>query len=77
MRRQALEPTTEVTSGVSKREADFIERLGLAAWIERKPGNSTPIEGLITARPEAKQQLSELAIVLADFVAGDNKGRKK
>jgi hypothetical protein len=77
VRRQALEPTTEVTSGVSKREADFIEHLGLAAWIEREPGGSSPIDGLITGKPEAKHQLSELALVLSDFVAGDSKGRKK
>jgi hypothetical protein len=77
VRRQALEPTTEVTSGVSNRETDFIERLGLAAWIEREPGSSTPIQGLITGKPEAKDPLSELALVLSDFVTGDSKGRKK
>ena len=76
MRRQALEPATEVTSGVSNRETDFIERLGLAAWIEREPGSSTPIQGLIPGKPEGKNRHSELAIVLADFVSGDSKGRK-
>lgn len=73
MRRQALEPATEV----SNRETDFIERLGLAAWIEREPGSSTPIQGLIPGKPEAKHQVNELALVLSDFVAGDSKGRKK
>ena len=77
MRRQALEPPTEVSSEISHRETDFIERLGLAAWIEREPGSSTLIQGLITGKPEAKHQLSELALVLSDFVAGDSKGRKK
>lgn len=77
MRRQALEPATEVTSGGNNRESDFIERLGLAAWIEREPGSPTPIQGPITGNPEAKHQLSELALVLSDFVAGDSKGRKK
>ena len=77
MRRQALEPATEVTSGVSNRETDFIERLGLAAWIEREPGGSSPSDGPITEKPEAKHPLSELALVLSDFVAGDSKGRKK
>ena len=76
MRRQALEPATEVTSGVSNRETDFIERLGLLAWIEQEPGSSSPIDGLIIEKPEAKHPLSELAIVLADFVSGDSKGRK-
>jgi hypothetical protein len=77
VRRQALEPATEVTSGGNNRESDFIERLGLAAWIELEPGSSTPIQGLITGKPEAKHQVNELALVLSDFVAGDSKGRKK
>ena len=76
MRRQALEAAIAGTSSVSNREADFIERLGLAAWIEQEPGSSTPIEEPTTGKPAAKHWLSELAIVLADFVSGDSKGRK-
>ena len=77
MRRQVLEPATEVTAGVRNHAADFIERLGLAAWIERGPGSSIPIEGHTSGKPEAKDRHSELAIVLADFVSGDGKGREK
>jgi hypothetical protein len=77
VRCQALESTQEAASEAGKRDADFIEHLGLAAWLEREPGSSMLIDEATIGQPEAKNGHSQLVSVLADFVSGDAKGRKK
>jgi hypothetical protein len=68
MRRQVLELNNEEAPGCRNIDAAFIERLGLAAWIERGPESSVPAEQQMT-----KGTHSQLVIVLADFVVGDPK----
>jgi hypothetical protein len=68
MRRQVLELNNEEAPGCRNIEAAFIERLGLAAWIERGPESSVPAE-----QPMTKGTHSQLVIVLVDFVVGDPK----
>ena len=68
MRHQALQGRNEEAPGCKNIEAAFIERLGLAVWIERGPESSVPTEQQMTNGTH-----SQLVIVLADFVVGDPK----
>jgi hypothetical protein len=64
LRLQVLKPA----AGTPNLEVAWIECQGLAAWIERGPGNPVP-SGEPGVRLE-KDTTSELVIVLADFIVG-------
>jgi hypothetical protein len=74
MRRQALQVRNEEAPGCENIEAVFIERLGLAAWIECGPESFIPTEAPTTEPQKAKSTHNQLVIVLADFVVRAPKG---
>ena len=74
MRRQVLELNNEEAPGCRNIEAAFIERLGLAAWIERDPESFVPTEAPPTEPQQAKNAHNQLVLVLADFVVSGPKG---
>jgi len=73
LRRQALEPGDSCAhNGL---EVAFIERWGLAAWIERglpfQVGSAAPTDGRTPELREAESAPRDLILALADLVLGD------
>ena len=77
VRGQVLESSKKTTFEAGKGDTDFIERLGLAAWIAREPGSSIPAVEPTSGQLDAKNRHGQWVNVLADFVSGDAQGREE
>lgn len=71
LRRQALEPSSQEAPNPKSVEAAFIERQGLAAWVEHSPESAVPAGGSSTEQSKAESSHRELVMVLTQFVIGD------
>jgi hypothetical protein len=71
LRCQALEPSLQKDTMSKSVESAFIERQGLAAWVECDPESAVPVGEPTAEQQKAESSHRELVMVLTQFVIGD------
>ena len=73
LRHQALEPAQGDPAALQGLGVAFIDRQGLAAWVEGPAENAIPADGWTPERREAVAAPPDLVLALVDLVLGDRK----
>lgn len=73
LRHQALEAVPEDPQSFQGLGVAFIERQGLAAWVEGPAENAAPVDGWTPEHLKAVAAPPDLVLALVDLVMGDRK----
>jgi len=73
LRHQALESAQEDPSTLQGLGVAFIERQGLAAWVECPAESAVPVDGWTLEHHEVAAAPPDLVLALVDLVLGDRK----